>query len=219
MLAAMIPARGVGHARGQDAPASAASSSASPAQHRVKSLEVTVLSTMLADRAGVGEWGFSALVVADGHRILFDTGARPETVLHNARELKIDLSGVTEVILSHHHGDHTGGLVTLRRELARRNPRALDRAYVGTGIFRSRPGPDGRDTNEAAAIKGEYEALGGTFVVVERPTELFPGTWLTGPVPRAHPEKNWSLKRTIRYPDGRQVEEAIRKVTLRLEFP
>jgi 7,8-dihydropterin-6-yl-methyl-4-(beta-D-ribofuranosyl)aminobenzene 5'-phosphate synthase len=164
---------------------------------------------MLADRAGVGEWGFSALVVADGHRILFDTGARPETVLHNARELKIDLSGVTEVILSHHHGDHTGGLVTLRRELARRNPRALDRAYVGTGIFRSRPGPDGRDTNEAAAIKGEYEALGGTFVVVERPTELFPGTWLTGPVPRAHPEKNWSLKRMIRDPDGRQVEDNV----------
>jgi len=209
MLVAMIPVKGVGHARGQDAPAVATSSSARPAQPRVKSLEVTVLSTMLTDRAGVGEWGFSALVVADGHRVLFDTGARPETVLHNAQELKIDLSGVTEVILSHHHGDHTGGLVTLRRELARRNPKALDRAYVGAGIFLSRPGPDGRETNETAAIKGEYEALGGTFVVVERPTELFPGAWLTGPVPRAHPEKNWSLKRTIRHPDGRQVEDNI----------
>jgi 7,8-dihydropterin-6-yl-methyl-4-(beta-D-ribofuranosyl)aminobenzene 5'-phosphate synthase len=164
---------------------------------------------MLTDRAGVGEWGFSALVVVDGHRVLFDTGARPETVLQNARELKIDLSGVTEVILSHHHGDHTGGLVTLRRELARLNPKALDRANVGAGIFLSRPGPDGRETNQAAAIKGEYEALGGTFVIVERPTQLFPGAWLTGPVPRLHPEKNWTLKRTIRYPDGRQVEDNV----------
>ena len=116
------------------APAAAGLASAqSGARGPVKSLEVVVLSTMLADRAGVGEWGFSALVEADGHRILFDTGARPETVLQNARELKIDLSGVTDVILSHHHGDHAGGLVTLRRELAKQNPDALKRAYVGAG--------------------------------------------------------------------------------------
>jgi 7,8-dihydropterin-6-yl-methyl-4-(beta-D-ribofuranosyl)aminobenzene 5'-phosphate synthase len=175
----------------------------------VKSVEVVVLSTMLTDRAGMGEWGFSALVAADGRRILFDTGARPETVLQNARELKIDLSGVTDVILSHHHGDHTGGLVTLRRELAGRNPEALNRAYVGAGIFLSRPAPDGRETNEALAVKKEFESLGGSFVVVERPTELFPGAWLTGPVPRTYPERNWSLKRTIRYPDGRQVEDNV----------
>src|SRR5690348_12162761 len=72
----------------------------------ITSVEVVILSTMLTDRAGVGEWGFSALVEADGRRILFDTGARPETVLKNARELKIDLSGVTDVILSHHHADN-----------------------------------------------------------------------------------------------------------------
>src|SRR3954447_19183458 len=90
---------------------------------RVKSVDVVVLSTMLADRAGVGEWGFAALVEADGRRILFDTGARPETVLRNAGELGVELGGVSKVILSHHHGDHTGGLVTLRRELSRQNPK------------------------------------------------------------------------------------------------
>ena len=182
---------------------------AQEARGPVKSVEIVILSTMLTDRAGVGEWGFSALVEADGRRILFDTGERPETVLNNARELKIDLSGVTDVILSHDHGDHVGGLITLRRELARRNPDALERAYVGDGIFLSRPAPDGRETNEALALKKEYEALGGSFVVVERPTELFPGAWLTGPVPRTHPERNWSLKRTIRYPDCRQVEDNV----------
>src|SRR6185295_6128593 len=83
-----------------------------PAAHTVTSLHITILSTMLADR-GVGEWGFSALVEADGHRLLFDTGYRPETVLKNAAELGVDLAGVTEVVLSHHHGDHTGGLLTL----------------------------------------------------------------------------------------------------------
>src|SRR5579871_542018 len=76
--------------------------------HHVQSIDVKILSTVLADTAGVGEWGFSALVVADGHRILFDTGARPETVLNNARELKIGLTNVPDVVLTHNHGDHTG---------------------------------------------------------------------------------------------------------------
>src|SRR5688500_7751201 len=70
--------------------------------HQVRSLRVTVLSTMLTDFHGVGEWGFAALVEVDGRRLLFDTGARPETVLDNARELGIDLSGVTDLVLSHH---------------------------------------------------------------------------------------------------------------------
>ncbi|HEV3121455.1 MAG TPA: hypothetical protein VGY53_06110, partial [Isosphaeraceae bacterium] len=43
---------------------------------RVGAVDVVVLSTMLTDTKGIGEWGFSALVVADGHRLLFDTGAR-----------------------------------------------------------------------------------------------------------------------------------------------
>jgi 7,8-dihydropterin-6-yl-methyl-4-(beta-D-ribofuranosyl)aminobenzene 5'-phosphate synthase len=174
---------------------------------QVKMLDVSVLSTMLADRVGVGEWGFSAVVETSGHRILFDTGARPETVLQNARELNIDLSALTEVILSHHHGDHVGGLLTLRRELAKQNPDALKKAYVGAGIFLSRPGPDGQETNEALLLKKRYEELGGSFVVIDRPTEILPGVWLTGPVPRTHPERNWSLKWTIRKEDGSLVED------------
>ena len=195
-------------AAGQDA-AATAPTSPKTARPRVKSLEVVILSTMLTDRAGIGEWGFSALVVADGRRLLFDTGARPETVLRNARELKVDLNGVNEVILSHDHGDHIGGLLTLRRELARQNAKALEKAYVGAGIFLSRPGIDGGETNEALAQKSEYEALGGSYVIVERPTELFPGVWLTGPVPRPYPERNWSLKRSIRRPDGSLVEDTV----------
>jgi 7,8-dihydropterin-6-yl-methyl-4-(beta-D-ribofuranosyl)aminobenzene 5'-phosphate synthase len=92
----------------------------------VRNLRVTILSTMLADD-GIGEWEFAALVETDGHKILYDTGARPTTVLENAREVKIDLSGVQDVILSHHHDDHPTGLITLRRELSRSNPAALSR--------------------------------------------------------------------------------------------
>lgn len=113
------------------------------------------------------------------------------------------------MILSHHHGDHVGGLLTLRRELAKKNPEALKKAYVGAGIFLSRPGPQGQETNEAVLLRKQYEELGGSFVVVDRPTEILPGVWLTGPVPRTDPERNWSLKRTIRNPDGSLVEDSV----------
>jgi 7,8-dihydropterin-6-yl-methyl-4-(beta-D-ribofuranosyl)aminobenzene 5'-phosphate synthase len=164
----------------------------------IGALKVTVLSTMLADTRGIGEWGFAALVEADSHRVLFDTGARPETVLKNAADLGVNLTDVPDVVLSHHHSDHTGGLVTLRRELSKINSKALARAYVGRGIFLSRPRDDGRESNETIALAETYKASGGTFTEIERPTEIFSGAWLTGPVPRTHPERNWSGKGTIR---------------------
>ena len=104
-------------------------------------MKVTVLSTMLAGDLGrgIGEWGFAALLEVDGRRLLLDTGERPETVLRNAGELGIDLSDVTDLVITHNHGDHTGGLVTLRRELAKKNARALARAHVARGIFDRRP--------------------------------------------------------------------------------
>jgi 7,8-dihydropterin-6-yl-methyl-4-(beta-D-ribofuranosyl)aminobenzene 5'-phosphate synthase len=173
-----------------------------PSPARVGAVKVVILSTMLAD-AGIGEWGFAALVEADGHRVLFDTGARPDTVLHNARELKIDLAGVTDVVLSHNHGDHTGGLVTLRREHAKANPAALSRAFVGRGIFFPRSG--GR-WEGVPAWKAAYEAEGGRFVELDQPRELFPGVWITGPVPRVHPERNWSGRGRIQTGQG-EVED------------
>src|SRR6059036_4075520 len=184
-LTALLVAAGI--ARGQ----------APPPAHQVKSFHITILSTMLADR-GVGEWGFAALVEVDGRRLLFDAGYRPETVLQNARELGIDLSTVTDVVLSHHHGDHTGGLLTLRRELAKVNPAALSRIHVAPGIFLSRPkaGSDA-ESNPTIALKGAVEAGGAVFIEHSGPVELLPGVWLTGAVPRRYPERNWGPPMSI----------------------
>jgi 7,8-dihydropterin-6-yl-methyl-4-(beta-D-ribofuranosyl)aminobenzene 5'-phosphate synthase len=154
-------------------------------KHTAQTVEIRVLSTMLAS-AGLGEWGFSAVVDVDGRRILFDTGARPDTVLQNARELHVDLSNVTDVILSHNHPDHTGGLLTLRRDVMQKNPAALTRAHAGKGIALERPG------GWIARMKKDYEAAGGTLIEHDRPVELLPGVWLTGPVPRVHRERNWT---------------------------
>ena len=181
---------------------------ACPAADKVATLDVRLLSTMLTADEGYGEWGFAALVVADGHRILFDTGAHPDTVLRNAHELHIDLSDVPDVILSHHHLDHTAGLVTLRREYAKSNPAALARAHVGAGIFLSRTDSGGtREVNTMIATKRDYESAGGTFIQYSEAREIFPGVWLTGPVPRKYPERNWNPGRMLRLGDGKTTED------------
>lgn len=170
---------------------------------KVKTLRIQVLSTMLADSAGFGEWGFAALVEVDGRKILFDTGAHPDTVLNNARALRVDLSSVRDVILSHNHLDHTAGLVTLRKAMMAEQPDALSRVHVGKGIFLSRPAPNGSESNSVMAMKPEYERTGGKFIEHEKPVQLQPGVWLTGPVPRVHNERNWGISsRPLRTASG-----------------
>jgi 7,8-dihydropterin-6-yl-methyl-4-(beta-D-ribofuranosyl)aminobenzene 5'-phosphate synthase len=182
--------------------AQSSGASAVDPSRQIRALKITILSTMLVgDTTGIGEWGFSALVEADGHRILLDTGNHPETVLQNARDLKIDLSDVREVILTHNHGDHVGGLLTLRREMMKQNPDALSIVHVGKGIFYSRPLPD-REGNRMIAIRKDYEATGGKIVEHDGWAEIFPGAWLTGPVPRKYPEHNWSVTTKVQTPDG-----------------
>ncbi len=170
---------------------------------RVHALKITVLSTMLADGDELGEWGFSALVEADGHRILFDTGNHPTVVLQNARSLGLDLATVPEVILSHNHSDHVGGLLTLRRSVLARTPAALARTHVSEGIFYRRTSFNpGIEDNPALLLRPEYEATGGVFVNHNRPVQLYPGIWLTGPVPRTYPERNWSGSGRVLTPAG-----------------
>lgn len=162
-----------------------------------KAVKVTVLSTMLVGNAaaGIGEWGFAAVLEVDGRRLLVDTGARAETVLQNASELSVDLSTITDLAITHNHADHTGGLLVLRRELAKKNPKALSRVHVPKGIFYPRPGPSGQEGNGLLPLKAQYEATGGTFVEHAGPTAVMPGVMLLGPVPRVHPERNFGSPR------------------------
>lgn len=185
-------------------------------RHPVDSVKVTILSTMLSAPSGVAEWGFSAVVEVDGYRILFDTGNYPDTVLRNARELGVDLASINEVILSHNHGDHTGGLLHLRDELRKQNPGALATAHVGKGIFLERPTrPAGWMAPQA--FKAAYEALGGTFVVHDKPVEIRPGVWLTGNVPRVYDEQNFPLSGRIKTTSGEVLDTIPEDMSLVIE--
>ncbi len=181
--------------------------------HDVRALKITTLSTMLADK-GLGEWGYAALVEVDGHRILFDTGADPELVLRNAKVLGIDLSTVTDVVISHFHDDHNGGLLPIRLQFAGSNPGALARLHVGKGIMDLRYDPSGKQQNDFPQIAAAYAASGGTVAEHDGPFEIYPGVWLTGPVPRHNDESNWSGSLQREGAEGRVEDNVIEDSSL-----
>ncbi|GAH53722.1 unnamed protein product [marine sediment metagenome] len=56
-------------------------------------------------------WGFSCLIETESRApILFDTGADGATLFHNMEELGINPRNIGIIVISHAHGDHTGGL-------------------------------------------------------------------------------------------------------------
>jgi 7,8-dihydropterin-6-yl-methyl-4-(beta-D-ribofuranosyl)aminobenzene 5'-phosphate synthase len=182
----------------QEAPPPQSAPAAAPAEQPagLPDVSVTILTTNAADVVGPGaptqgEWSFAAWVEVGDRAFLFDTGWSPDNVLYNAATLGIDLSAAEDLVLSHHHGDHTGGVERLRTELAKSNPQALSRIHVAAGIFASRPTPDGGEGNPMVAMRERVEATGATFVVHDQPAEIAPGVWVTGPVARPHEEKNY----------------------------
>lgn len=55
-------------------------------------------------------WGFACWVETEEATVLFDTGGDGPTLMNNLKELGLDPRVVDAVVLSHAHGDHTGGL-------------------------------------------------------------------------------------------------------------
>jgi metal-dependent hydrolase (beta-lactamase superfamily II)/pimeloyl-ACP methyl ester carboxylesterase/Tol biopolymer transport system component len=105
------------------------------------------------------QWGFSALVEYEGHTLLFDTGGDGPTLLGNAGALGIDLQPIEMVVLSHEHGDHTGGLQAL-----------LDQGIAPTVYVPAAFPPSIKD-----AIRDRTR-----LVEVTGPLEILPGVHSTG---------------------------------------
>jgi 7,8-dihydropterin-6-yl-methyl-4-(beta-D-ribofuranosyl)aminobenzene 5'-phosphate synthase len=180
---------------------------------QVTKLRITILSTMLADLKGTGEWGFSALVETDSTRILLDVGGRPTTVRDNAAELKVDLSGIQQLVLSHNHFDHTAGLPALRQKFA--DGKTLSTTFIGQGFFLRDTIPVGMNLADSLA----YTASGGKFQVVGQFTRIGPGVWLTGPVPRKYPEKNYPHNRVIHVATGTKEDNVAEDMSMVIETP
>jgi 7,8-dihydropterin-6-yl-methyl-4-(beta-D-ribofuranosyl)aminobenzene 5'-phosphate synthase len=80
----------------------------------VKSLSIIIVyDNNYYDPRLKSSWGFSALVEYLDHILLFDTGGDGPTLMENMHILGIDPTQIESVVLSHAHGDHTGGLIAL----------------------------------------------------------------------------------------------------------
>jgi 7,8-dihydropterin-6-yl-methyl-4-(beta-D-ribofuranosyl)aminobenzene 5'-phosphate synthase len=56
------------------------------------------------------DWGFSIVITGLDKEVLFDTGTKPSIFESNLSHSGIDASGIDLLVLSHEHGDHTGGI-------------------------------------------------------------------------------------------------------------
>ena len=152
--------------------------------------EITILATNTANFGGIGELSFSALLESEKESIIFDTGFDENTVLHNANLLGKDLSKVEKVILSHFHGDHTGGLIKLRKTFMEENPNAFSKVYVADGFFEQRYDKDGNlrgfigGFDDVEEFIQETENIGISFIVINESYEIANNLMLTGPVER-----------------------------------
>jgi 7,8-dihydropterin-6-yl-methyl-4-(beta-D-ribofuranosyl)aminobenzene 5'-phosphate synthase len=88
----------------------AAAMSAEP-QATGRSVRITVVYNNVPHAPGPATtWGFAAVIETGGGRVLFDTGGNGPILLANLQRLGIDPVSIDAVVLSHIHGEHTGGL-------------------------------------------------------------------------------------------------------------
>ena len=79
-----------------------------------KDITVTILYDNYIYTEGTkSDWGFACLVKGTEKTILFDTGTKPDILFFNMRKLNVNLKDVEMIVLSHIHGDHTGGLFSV----------------------------------------------------------------------------------------------------------
>jgi 7,8-dihydropterin-6-yl-methyl-4-(beta-D-ribofuranosyl)aminobenzene 5'-phosphate synthase len=120
---------------------------------------------------------------AECMRILSDTGTSPELTLHNADVLKLDLSELDLIFLSHGHYDHTGGLIGVLNRMNRRVP-VLAHPEIFTPKLKSRPflkfiGPP--------FSQAQAESAGAVMLYSKSSVVLAPGLMTTGEVGRREP--------------------------------
>jgi 7,8-dihydropterin-6-yl-methyl-4-(beta-D-ribofuranosyl)aminobenzene 5'-phosphate synthase len=147
-------------------------------------VRVRFLSTQMTGNAAArAEWGFSALVEADDAKLLFDTGNLPDTVTANATVLNVPLRGIRDVILSHWHFDHTGGVRSVLDAVGPEGSTIYAHPAIFDEKFSSRSTSE--QVNTLRTRRAAIEAGRGIFDLSDAPREIRPGFVLTGSIPRA----------------------------------
>lgn len=121
-------------------------------------------------------WGFGCVVQGLDKTILFDTGGDGRILLANMRKLGIEPRRIDVVVISHIHGDHTGGLGAF---LARKRGCAV---YIPTGFSKS--------------AKEQIRSRGGKVIEADEPVEVCAGAKTTGTLGKRAIEEHGLCVRT-----------------------
>jgi len=164
----------------------------------------------------LGQWGLSFLlefVDAKGksRRVIFDTGVNKQALLYNIRKLKVNMSDINCVVLSHGHADHTAATVEVIKAAGG------VKVYAHPHAFLPRFYTDKRGKRQQIGVpKGEQlkeiESAGGEVLLSTKPREVMPGLWSTGQIRRVSFENIIILsqreKLTI-VADGKEIKDKI----------
>lgn len=124
------------------------------------------------------EHGMAWHITTPHGRILFDTGASGDVLLHNAALLGVDLAQIDALVLSHAHYDHTGGL---RAVLDRVRPGLP--LYASPDLFRPRyKTADDVPKFIGIALSREDLAARVDLRLSTAPQQVLPGVWTTGEI-------------------------------------
>jgi len=156
----------------------------------VKVLKVTTLADNLTFHGSLlGQWGLSFLVEVtdlddEKHALLFDTGAVKDALLFNVDRLRINLSTLEAIVMSHGHRDHTAATVELARRSRRRvqviaHPHTFKKRFVLTRDGKKRFSQVPKGEREK-----DIEQIGAKLVLTEEPYQIIPGVTTTGEIPR-----------------------------------
>ncbi len=133
----------------------------------------------------LAENGISFLLkVSAGGRtttILFDAGMSPIPLVHNAKLLGIDLTEVDQVVLSHGHPDHFGGIYAALEQIGYRVPVLVHPSAFAPRLIQ-RPDVTLQYFNKALT-EAELTAAGAAVVALKDPLEIAPGVMTSGEIP------------------------------------
>lgn len=113
--------------------------------------------------------------------ILFDAGMSPIPLVHNARLLGIDLTEVDQVVLSHGHPDHFGGIYAALAEIGYRVPVLVHPSAFAPRLIQ-RPDVTLQYFNKQLT-EAELTASGGAVVALKDALEIAPGVMTSGEIP------------------------------------
>lgn len=139
-------------------------------------------------------WGLSLVIrvkLGDlSHGLLFDSGPEGATVERNGNNLGIDFSSIEEVVLSHGHWDHVGGVISALRLIHQANGGKRVPIHVNDEMFVDRGMEVGDKILPFARVPSaaEMEAAGAVIVSnFNAHTALDDMLYISGEIPRVTP--------------------------------